>query len=199
MVLEQRHLLGSYFLSLEGDDLKYKKSNFYTYSERSVPLDTLNLRGFVINRHIDISTLVTGGCTFLAAFLGIILFSQGIPKNESFDVILGSLFLLAALAGVIYGLNQIRVRVHIYSNTGVTISFFHNKPNKSIVDQFIQKLKGEQKKLFLNRYGSYDYLLPLQDQINNLVWLRNNSFLSHDEYEEKRKMFTNSNEKKIGY
>jgi hypothetical protein len=199
MVLEQKHLLDSYYLSLQGTDLKYRKSNFYTYSERSIPLDTLNLRGYFINRQIDISTLVIGGCTFLAGFLGVILITQGLPKHESFDITLGSLFLFAALVGVAYGLNQIRVRVHIHSNIGATVSFFHNKPTKQLVDEFIQNLKDEQKKLFLNRFGTYDNLLPLPDQINNLTWLRNNNFLSHEEYEEKRKSFMRGNDKKIGY
>ncbi len=58
MVLEQKSLFDSYYLSLDGNDLKYKKSSFYTYAERSIPLDTLNLRGLSVTRHIDLGTVV---------------------------------------------------------------------------------------------------------------------------------------------
>ena len=199
MVLEQKSLFDSYYLSLDDLDLRYKKSNFYTYTERSVPLDTLNLRGLSITRHVDIGTVVIGGCIFLAGFFGISLLTQDIPNNESFGIILGSAFLLAAIVGIIWGLNQIAVRVYIYSTTGFTIGFFHNKPNHQVVDEFITKLKAAQKKLFLERYGTFDNYLPLQDQLNNLQWLRNNNFITHEEYEEKRKAFTNTSEKRIGY
>ena len=198
MVLEQKSLFDSYYLSFDDSDLRYKKSNFYTYSERSVPLDTLNLRGLSVTRQVDLGTVVIGGGVFLVGLFGISLLSQDIPKNETFGIILGSAFLLAAVIGLIWGLNQIAVRVHIYSTTGFTIGFFHNKPNRQIVDEFITTLKAAQKKLFLDRYGTYDNFLPLQDQLNNLLWLRNNNFLSHEEYEGKRKLFTIS-DKKIGY
>jgi len=149
MVLEQKSFFDSYYLSLEGDDLRYRKRNFYTYTERLIPLDTLNLRGLSINRHVDISTVVIGGCTFLATWLGVHLLSLGLPKKESFEIIVGSVFLFCALVGVVYGLNQISVRVYIYSNTGFTVGFFHNRPNRQVVEDSITKLKIEQKNFFL--------------------------------------------------
>lgn len=199
MQLDQKNIFGSYHLSFNEVELKYKKSSFLHYTQQTIPIDSINLRSYNVTRSVDLVALVIAGCLGIGLLTAVVLLVNGINQNDNGNII-GSVvaFILTGI-GSIYWFNLINIKVFISTTAGITIDFLHNKPSHQQVDEFIEQLKKTQKKFFIDRYGSFDVLLPFQDQINNLLWLRNNNFLSHEEYEEKRKIFVTSNEKRIGY
>jgi len=199
MILEQKNLFGSYYLALDNNEVTYKKKAILQFTKQTVPIENLNLKAINISRRFDFNALVIAGFVFVAFIAGIALLEEGLEKNIVSETITGIISFIAGIGFIIYGLFYIRIKVLVPTTSGAIMDFIYNIPSQQEVDEFINTLKATQKKLFLSRYGNYDPLLPIQDQINNLLWLRNNNFLTHEEYEERRKAFVNNNEKRIGY
>ena len=65
------------------------------------------------------------------------------------------------------------------------IKFLIDKPSKQELNDFIDKLKIERKKVLLTKYGQLTNLLSYERQLNSLNWLDSIEALSNKEYEDK--------------
>jgi len=201
MELSQKNIFASYHLSFHDIELKYKKSSLLHYTQQIIPIDNISMRSYNVTRKVDLVALVIAGCIFIGFVTGITMLSEGINNKDIGELIGSVIAFIVTLVGLIYWINLISIRVYITTTTGVIIDFLHNKPNHQQVDQFIDQLKATQKKFFIDRYGNVDKSLPINDQLQNLVWLRNNSLLNNEEFEAKKNYLIGKNpeEKRIGF
>lgn len=60
---------------------------------------------------------------------------------------------------------------------------FSDRPNVIAADEFLNELKINIKRHTLSKYGQIDKDLPIEPQINNLVWLQEREIISKEEFQ----------------
>jgi len=89
---------------------------------------------------------------------------------------------------------------HLYLTSGHFLVFIRNKPDEYSVDQFIKELQLTIKNYLIKKYGTVDKDLPIEGQLNNLMWLKNSGHLSEEEFNERKdKLLKYRSDQKIGF
>jgi hypothetical protein len=142
-----------------------------------------------------------------------------LTKKEPFLAVLSSGFVVASILTLIKGSIigfGILIGIAIFfwlmmkiSNKDVIQVYLHNekalvinadKPDKESVDRFLDTLKKNKRDYLIAKYATIDKDLPIEGQLNNLVWLKNSDYLDEAEFiNYKNKLLGRENESKIGF
>jgi len=80
------------------------------------------------------------------------------------------------------------------------LDIFANKPDSETVESFLTTLKSTTKEYLLRKYVPMDKDIPLERQLEALIWLRNGNFLNEEEFNDlKLKLLKINPDSKIGF
>jgi len=142
-----------------------------------------------------------------------------LSKKEPVLAIISSGFVVAGILSLIRGSLEgfgILIGIAIFfwlimkiSNKNVIQVYLHNekaliinadKPSKETVDRFLDTLKKNKRDYLITKYASIDRDLPIEGQLNNLIWLKNSDYLDDAEFVDyKNKLLGRENENIIGF
>ena len=77
---------------------------------------------------------------------------------------------------------------HLYlsdKRNRIHIQFINNNPNKRKLESFLDELQKIKKNRLLEKYADFDEDKTLYEHRNQLLWLKENEYLTKDEYKEK--------------
>ncbi len=72
--------------------------------------------------------------------------------------------------------------VNLYVHGERVIPVYADNPDKKTVEEFIETLKTTKRNYLISKYGKIDRDLPVEGQLNNLIWLKNADYLSEEEF-----------------
>lgn len=70
-----------------------------------------------------------------------------------------------------------------------TIGFILNSPSANELEYFIDEIITKNQKILLKEYGTFDPAMTLEDQTDNLFWLKSESIISPKQYERMKQEF----------
>lgn len=83
---------------------------------------------------------------------------------------------------------------------GNNIELYFTKRNKASVIEFAEQIIGSVNSFLLTKYGKIDKSLPIENQLNNLEYLRNREIISEEVFESlKNKLLGRDNKSSIGF
>jgi hypothetical protein len=124
---------------------------------------------------------------------GIIALANGSLSGFFLLILVAVLFLIRFQA-------SIHKIINIYLQSNKAISIEADIPDSNSVEEFVELLKTTIKNYLIKKYAPLDKDLPIEGQLNSLVWLKNNNYLNDDEFKEyKEKLLRCKNDSKIGF
>jgi hypothetical protein len=190
-------------------------------------MNTLSQKYFLTTNYFEIRDkgLFVSLKSFSSRFEEEILFEEisnrvtRTAKKETVLVFFSSAFALAGLLSLLRGsvtgfivlliiallfllLLKISIQnlVNLYIHGDKTLQIKADKPNAQEVEDFLETLKKVKKDYLISKYGKIDKDLPIEGQMNNLIWLKNLDYLSEEEFlEMKGKLLGKENGNKIGF
>lgn len=109
-------------------------------------------------------------------------------------------FILIGLGFLVIMKLTVKNVVNLYVRDNQILELKADKPGKAEVETFLEDLKTTKKNYLINKYASIDKDLPIDGQLNNLVWLKNSDYISEMEFNElKNQLLGRVNDKKIGF
>ncbi len=79
------------------------------------------------------------------------------------------------------------------------IEFYRNKPNDKEVDAFVQTTIETANKYLKQKYGKIDRLLPIEPQLNSILWLKNKNIITETEFDELKTRLVGEENAKNGF
>jgi hypothetical protein len=90
--------------------------------------------------------------------------------------------------------------VIIKSVTGQNIELYFTEKNKKEVIEFAEKIIDSANAFLLAKYSRLDKDLPIDNQLHNLIFLRDRELLTEDRFEQlKNQLLGKENKSSIGY
>lgn len=94
--------------------------------------------------------------------------------------------------------NKNVIQVYLHNEKALIINA--EKPSKEAVDIFLDTLKNKKRDYLITKYASIDRDLPIEGQLNNIIWLKNSDYLDEAEFViYKNKLLGRDNENTIGF
>jgi hypothetical protein len=88
----------------------------------------------------------------------------------------------------------------IYLHSGLVVKIEAKVPDSESVERFIEAFVKEKRQYLVAKYAHVDRDLPIEPQLNQLVWLRNEEYIDeHTLHELKNKLLGKHQESKIGF
>jgi hypothetical protein len=88
----------------------------------------------------------------------------------------------------------------IYLQSGLVVKIDSSIPDNETVERFIDDFVNEKRRYMVAKYASVDRDLPIEPQLNQLVWLRNEDYIDEKTLTElKNKLLGKEKENKIGF
>ncbi len=113
---------------------------------------------------------------------------------------LAGLAMLLALVLAMIIRERARPLVQIFLRSDFAIQIEAENPDKETVDKFLQALESEKRKYVINKYGNVDKDLPIEPQLDQLIWLRNEDYIDEQTLVElKNKLLGKQKDAKIGF
>jgi hypothetical protein len=113
---------------------------------------------------------------------------------------LAGLAMLLALVLAMIIRERARPLVQIFLRSDFAIQIEAENPDKETVDKFLQALESEKRKYVINKYGNVDKDLPIEPQLDQLIWLRNEDYIDDQTLVElKNKLLGKQKDAKIGF
>jgi hypothetical protein len=142
-----------------------------------------------------------------------------IERRQPILVVAAVLFFLLAIAAVLFNFfwlaglamllalvlamiirERARPLVQIFLRSDFAIQIEAENPDKETVDKFLQALESEKRKYVINKYGNVDKDLPIEPQLDQLIWLRNEDYIDDQTLVElKNKLLGKQKDAKIGF
>jgi len=182
--LVQRKFLKSKIFTIQDNHLEVKTNSAANSTSFQIPFEELLPSQIVREERTDYVLL--GISLLLGMFFLANLFNKSNYTGEESPLpILILLFSGFSLSTIfLYFRNKNTIAI---TTSGGLLEFHHSIPDKETVEQFISLLE-EKVNLFLkNKYASIDHDLPVEQQLNNLVWLKDRNILKIEEYEKLKK------------
>lgn len=88
----------------------------------------------------------------------------------------------------------------IYLQSGLVVKIDSSIPDNETVERFMDDFVNEKRRYMVAKYASVDRDLPIEPQLNQLVWLRNEDYIDEATLNElKNKLLGKHQEGKIGF
>jgi hypothetical protein len=152
--------------------LKIDRKGLFDRIEYEIPFDNIHNRKKV-QTQINNNLIITGLFFFVFSFL----FLLGTAEElTAIFLSIGVIFVLAAFIN-----RKKTVAIPTYSGDEI-ILYFNNKTKEKVVG-FSNKIIEASNNYLMGKYGKIDRALPLEQQINNLQFLRNREIITENHYE----------------
>ncbi|GAB4156543.1 MAG: hypothetical protein Tsb0033_07300 [Winogradskyella sp.] len=149
-------------------------------SEFEIPLEEIDVQKIVKQTTTGILPILI---FLLFAFLFIFFSLMKIFGDSEVETdVLIFIFLVASSMFFMAYMNRKKLILIPTLNNGV-IEMFNGRPNVEMTDRFIKELKEKTLNLLKTKYGAIDKDLPIEPQLNNIVWLRDRDILTQVEFE----------------
>lgn len=112
------------------------------------------------------------------------LYTSNDPRDEP-NWIMASICLVAMLGSGSYCWIRSGQYVQIAVGDGEAVELFGDRPEVVEVDGFISELSALVKEYAVQKYGAVSALLPMDQQMQRLTWLRDRNYLGSQEYGER--------------
>ena len=180
LTLEQKVLYTTYQFLVDDSGVQKTTISLGKESEYHIPFEQITTNKTIIKENKR--GLLIGGCCFILA--GIIYLISAISD--------GKLDLSILLVWLIPGAFMLCVyfftgheKLYLYTSNNSAIKIFNDKPNKSVVNEFINEIFKRRNEYLLAKYGQPTKNLAYSTQLDNFNWLLNIRVLSLDEYNQK--------------
>lgn len=155
---------------------EYKYEDFANRVNRIERKQPLLVALAVLSSLISISALFSGSLELAAAGISVLLIVSLIVKVRSGEL------------------------VQLYLRTGHVIQIDAGIPDEQTVNRFIWAFEAEKRKQLIGKYGHVDRDLPIELQLNQLVWLRNEDYIDEKTLNElKNKLLGKEPDARIGF
>lgn len=179
MILKQTDYITSRTFEITETSLRCSESGLMNSMEVVVPFDSFGVNQFSKRSKVPFWVpWVVGILTMLLT--GFIQNSMDWSQEN------GTLYIiLAACAFISWRLIASLKRNEILIATGKgELIIWEDSPNKETVFHFLDELNSKVKKYYLKKYGSIDKELPIEPQLSNLMFLKDNEIITTEEFEE---------------
>lgn len=174
---------------LQNSSLKVERKNLFDAIEYEVSFEQIDNKK-KIETKTNNSLLITG--VFFFAFG--LLFQIG-PNDE-----LTAIFLLISFVLIITPFINRKKVITILTYDGGNIELFFNKRNKQDVVQFANQIIEASNTFLIKKYSNVDKALPVEQQLNQIQFLRNREIISEQQYESlKDQLLGRDNKTSIGF
>lgn len=167
-------ILGWEKYGLTNSKLKVQQKTGLKYLEYEIPIENIGY-DMVISETVNRPLF---GYAFLAFLCGSVINSAAGAVN--YLVILTGLSLLLLILGFVLKLRTITIPCSLEGS----IVLKYRKSNKSKTLEFSKQIIEQSKKYTLNKFGKIDKDLPLEGQLENLLYLKNINLLDNVQFEE---------------
>ena len=172
MTFINRYLFNRQAIEILPSALKIHKKTLFNSVEYEVSFEKLDNK-------LKVETTVRNGLLFIAFFFTILgfLFLTGSDSDliEVFFLVAAASFLIAIFA-------KLRtITLASYDRNNIVLYF--TKSNKEDVIEFANQIIQSGNSYLLAKYGKVDKALPIENQLNNLHFLRNKEIITEDHFE----------------
>lgn len=179
MKLEQKRGLQRRNFEIIGDKIKviYKTSS--ETKEWTVNIDAIG-HDTLIEKNSRKGGIILGA--FLLAF-GVFFIAVNLADKQSTLSVWAwiAIGLFYLLFGTLIFIVPVKKEIHLIGGAS-QLTFFLDSPSREQVDLFIKALIEKSKKILLDRYAKVDPDLPEDTMMNQLIWLRNRTLITDNEY-----------------
>lgn len=174
---------------LQNSSLKVERKNLFDAIEYEVSFEQIDNKK-KIETKTNNSLLITG--VFFFAFA--LLFQIG-PNDE-----LTAIFMTISFVLIITPFINRKKVITILTYDGDNIELFFNKRNKQDVVQFANQIIEASNAFLIKKYSNVDKALPVEQQLNQIQFLRNREIISEQQYESlKDQLLGRDNKTSIGF
>lgn len=152
--------------------LKIDRKGLLDRIEYEIPFDNIHNKK-KIQTQINNNLVITGLFFFVFSFL----FLLGTAEE------LTAIFLSIGVIFVLTAFINRKKTVTIATYTGDEITLYFNNKNKEDVVEFSDKIIEASNNYLMKKYGKIDRALPVEQQIDNLQFLRNREIITENHYE----------------
>ncbi len=192
VLFKQTRYLSTREVQFKQDGILYTTSNPLNSKEIFVPYEEIQFEKLLRELKTDKVNVWIAG---IAGFISIKFLIRTIDFPNSFDYGLLYTSLLVFVFFIIAAILSRRHLLFISTFNSGLIELYDENPSRIEVEEFLTELKNETSKFLKDRYATIDRDLPIDNQLQNLSWLKNRKILTETEYEElKSKLTGNRNE-----
>jgi len=192
VLFKQTRYLNTREVQFKQDGIIYTTSNPLNSKEIFIPYEEIQFEKLLRELKTDKWNVWIAG---IAGFICIKFLVRTIDFPNSFDY---GLLYTSLLIFVYFAVATILSRRHLlYISTFSSglIELYDGNPSRIEMEEFLAELKNETSKFLRDRYATIDKDLPIDNQLQNLSWLKNRKILTEIEYEELKSRLTgNKNE-----
>ncbi len=196
MSLKQRKLFASREFDFKEDGLFVKEKNLTNSSETVISYEDIainNLRRRSKTDNLIVVVTVLFGLLFIGSFL-----SKIFGGEADWSVIIMALIFTLFGSLITFINNKQEVIIPLYSSGGFIL--FERIPTKGEVDKFIAELMLRINTYLKEKYAKIDHDLPIEGQLNNLIYLRERKVIGDDEFSRlKETLLKRKNQSEIGF
>lgn len=170
---EIKKIFGWERYSLFKNKLKIQNQTGFKYLEFEIPIENIGYE-MVITETINRPMF---GYSLLAFFCGSIINSAAGAVN--YLVVLTGLSLLLFVLGFIMKIRTVTIACSLEGS----LVLHYSKKNKAITLEFAEQIIENSKQFTLSKYGEIDKDLPLEGQLNNLIYLKSLNLMNNETFE----------------
>jgi len=181
MDLKQSRLFTKKEFIFKENGLQVKVRDLTSYQEVEIPFEEINSKKIIRQSKTD-NTIIALALLFGISFLAnLTLKIIGSIESKWESVFL--MFLLTALSVLLAYVNSKKQILVPTANNGF-LEIFDGRPTKQMTEDFIVNLTMKSNDYLKRKYGSIDHDLPIEPQLMNLIWLKEQEILKDEEFEE---------------
>ena len=187
--IETNRFFKKYSIQLLDSHLLVKKSSPFESSEFELSYDQ-------IENKKSIETKVNFGLLVISSLAAIVGFLYLFGNKDEVTIAFFSISILVLLIAFSTKLKMIIIK----SYDGRNIELFYTTKNKEEIIAFSDKILSSSNDYVLRKYSKIDRDLPIDNQLQNLIFLRDRDLLSEEKFEHlKNQLLGKDTKSNIGY
>lgn len=180
MILEQRKLLKKKRFQIKKNVLLVTESTFFESSEFEIPLEEILVKKIVKQTTTGILPIL--GFLFFSFMFTLFLLFKIFSDVKVESGVLVFMFMLSAVAFIFAYISR-KKSILIPTINNRIIEVYQNRPKKLVTNEFIENLRLKVVEYLKNKYAQIDKDLPIEGQLENIIWLKNNDILNEEEFQ----------------
>lgn len=196
MDLRQRKLFNTKEFECRESGLYIRARNLVSTLEYELPYEEIFVKKIIRQKKNDGVIILVG--SFFALILIIGLIGRILGKNDITWSALALIFILVLISAFIAFANAKRLILIPTANNGL-IEVFDGRPNADATDQFVFNLTVNISAYLKAKYASIDPQLPIENQLANLMWLKEREVIDDQEFEGLKNQLFNPQGNPIGF
>jgi hypothetical protein len=189
MKLSTRRFLKKHEFDILRNSLKIETKSLLDSVEYEIPFEHIHNKKKIQTTTNDNLLVIS----FSLLVIGL-LFQLGSNTQVSITLLIGAAIFLA------WALITRQKTITIPTYDGNKIELFFNNRNKNKVLEFSNKIIEASNSFLRNKYGKIDKALPLEGQLNNIIFLRDRDIITEEEYDKlKNQLLGRDNKGSLGF